>query len=74
MEPRARERHRWENREVEVGGSPRLNVGSKRVSKPFLRPTCRTYTDSNSSAVVFKFGVRLDKWSISTPTTSFFSL
>jgi hypothetical protein len=24
-------------------------------------PTCRTYTDSNSSAVVFKFGVRLDQ-------------
>jgi len=32
------------------------------------------YTASNSSVVVFKFGVRLDKWSISTPTTSFFSL
>ena len=39
--------------------------GSRRISELTMNaacaPTCRTYTDSNSRAVVFKFGVRLDK-------------
>ena len=39
--------------------------GGRRISELTMNaacaPTCRTYTDSNSRAVVFKFGVRLDK-------------
>jgi hypothetical protein len=32
MEPRGRERHRWANPEVEVGGSTQVSAGNERVS------------------------------------------
>jgi hypothetical protein len=62
---------------VEAGVSPAKNCSSvavRRSTRDLVAGavtttcafTCRSYTDSNSSAVVFKFGVRLDKLSIST--------